>query len=518
MSSYPDRGDAHGAGAALGDASVARRYRTAFEHAAIGMALLDEKGRVLESNLALQRMLGHGAESLQQVPITEFGHPDEAGAGRAELESLLSGRLTFFQVRRRLRRASGDFLWAHISFSRISAGSGPVVLGMVENVTERMVAEEALAESQGQLLQSQKMEAVGRLAGGVAHDFNNMLTAIKGFSALLRMELAAGDPLLEYVTEIESAADRSSSLTRQLLAFSRRQISQPRVLELGDVVRSLDGMLRRVIGEHLDLRFVLPDEPVWVFADAGQLEQVVLNLVVNARDAMPRGGRVEVEVRRDAAGGPLPVRLDVRDTGHGMDAETRARIFEPFFTTKEIGQGTGLGLSTVYGIVQQSGGTVTVESEPGVGTCFRIRLPGSAPGLDDAMPAAPQRASSGGGRAVLLVEDEPVVRELARRVLVRGGYTVRAAGSPAEALLGVAHDAGAVDLLLTDVVMPQMNGRELADRLRAERPGLHVAYMSGYAAEALATHASAGLDAPLLQKPFSPDSLLAFVSQVLHAD
>jgi two-component system, cell cycle sensor histidine kinase and response regulator CckA len=500
-----------------------------FQRAAVGMALIDAEGRAVESNPALRRMLGYSAAELRRMSFAEYTHPADVDGGLSQFGALRRGELTHYQTRKRYRRAGGEYMWAHLTVVRMDGEPGAdetLALGMVEDITERMVAEEALAESQAQLLQSQKMEAVGRLAGGVAHDFNNMLTAIKGFSTLLRLELQAGDPLLEYVEEIEKAADRSSTLTRQLLTFSRRQVVEPRVIDLGETVRGMQAMLRRLLGEDVELALRDDGTPRHVYADAGQIEQVVMNLVVNARDAMPQGGCIELAIEgvrlqgSPVAGEPAPVsgdfvRLRVRDGGHGMDAATRARIFEPFFTTKPEGRGTGLGLSTVYGIVKQSGGHIDVESEVGAGTAFSILLP-PATAAQLAAPAERDAASTEAApTTILLVEDEPVVRELARRILTRAGHTVLVAASPGDALLLHEQRADEVELLLTDVVMPQMSGRELAARLRAARPTLAVAYVSGYAEERLANHTPLGPDGPLLQKPFAPDALLDTVRRAV---
>jgi two-component system, cell cycle sensor histidine kinase and response regulator CckA len=368
------------------------------------------------------------------------------------------------------------------------------------------------------------MDAIGRLAGGVAHDFNNILSIITGRSELL---LARGDKVEEAVRRdldlIHKAADRAASLTRQLLAFSRKQLLQPKVIDLNSVVANMGKMLRRVIGEDVDLVIVARPGIARVYADPGQIEQVMLNLAVNARDAMPEGGRLTIETAQVDLGqeharrhpgiesGPH-VMLAVTDTGVGMDAAVRERIFEPFFTTKEVGKGTGLGLSTVYGIVQQSGGTVWVYSEPGHGSTFKIYLPSVN---EPAAPPPPQEAAPRRGtETVLVCEDEPDLRELAREVLEEYGYKVLEAGNGAEALERAAGHADQIHLLLTDVVMPRMNGSELAARLTRERP-LKVLYMSGYTETSMMRGDDS--DAPFLPKPFSPIVLARTVRAVLDA-
>jgi CheY-like chemotaxis protein len=372
------------------------------------------------------------------------------------------------------------------------------------------------------------MEAVGRLAGGVAHDFNNMLTIITGYSGLLLEHPGTIEPLRGYVDEIRNASGRAASLTRQLLAFSRQQVLAPRVLDLNAVISNIQKMLKRLIGEDIDLVTVL-GESLWpIMADPGQLEQVLLNLAVNARDAMPEGGVVTIEttnVKMDTAAaqahfplkpGPY-VLLTFSDTGIGMDAETQARIFEPFFTTKETGKGTGLGLATVYGIVKQSGGYIWVYSDVGKGTTFKIYLPRTEVELDDSDPGRSRVESQRGTETLLLVEDDDSVRELVRNVLRENGYRVLEASRGEEALELSELFAGRIDLLVTDVVMPGMNGRELARRLVNFRPQIKVLYISGYADNAV--WYPGGLDAggAFLQKPFSPEALARKVREALSS-
>ena len=492
------------------------RYRSIFEATPVGIAVLDADGRTVESNRALQRMLGLAGDELSRRTLAEITHPENRAGDQRLFRELLAGTRGAFEMETRFLRGDGSALWAYVSVSRMEPDDGPLALAMVEDITEQRVAEEALVESQRQLLHSQKMDAVGRLAGGVAHDFNNMLTAIKGFSSLLQMDLEPENPLLAYVREIDRAADRSASLAKQLLTFSRRQVTRPRVLDLNQAIRGTEGMLRRLIGE--DIRFSLRLDPraPRVRADPAQLEQVVLNLVVNARDAMPEGGTLEVVTEASSGADDAElVLLAVRDTGSGMSREVKERIFEPFFTTKEEGRGTGLGLSTVYGIVQQGGGRIELESEVGAGTTFRVLLPGATEEAEaeGARPVPPLRP--GDAATVLLAEDEPVVRELARRILVRAGHTVLATASGEDALARCADHAGPIHLLVTDVVMPQMSGPELARRVRSRRPEIAVLYVSGYSLDAFAQRSLPELDAPLLQKPFSVDTLATAVREAV---
>jgi signal transduction histidine kinase/CheY-like chemotaxis protein len=392
-------------------------------------------------------------------------------------------------------------------------------------------AEAKLRLNEEQLRQAQKMEAVGRLAGGVAHDFNNILSVVVGTSAVLLDDLGPRDHLRPELEVIRRAGERAGELTRKLLAFSRRQELQPRTVCLNEIVAGLETMLRRLIGDDVTLAFVPTPGLGPVLADPGQIEQVIVNLVVNARDAMPGGGALTIETSSvelsaslggAAAGGLAPGRyavLSVSDTGHGMDAATRARIFEPFFTTKEPGKGTGLGLSTVYGIVAQSGGHVFVHSEPGAGTTFRVHFPMVERQEAPAPAEVPRARTARGTETVLLVEDEDLVRATMRTILQRGGYTVIEAKNGGEALLACEQLPKPIALLVTDVVMPRMNGPELAARLRAQRPGLSVVYISGYAAGQGIEEIESGTEdgVAFLQKPFEPNELLRKVRDVLDA-
>ncbi len=390
-------------------------------------------------------------------------------------------------------------------------------------------SEEELRRTEEHLRQAQRMEAVGRLAGGIAHDFNNLLTVISGYGELLWDGLAQGDPRREAVDQVLLASRRAAGLTRQLLAFSRKQILQPRVLDLNAVVTDMDRLLRRLIGEDVDLRTCCAPGLGRISADPGQLEQVIMNLAVNARDAMPRGGCLTIETkdveldaayvatRPDVAPGPY-VLLAVSDTGTGMDRATLAHAFEPFFTTKPAGQGTGLGLSTVFGIVKQSGGHVAAYSEPGRGSTLKVYLP-RVVGEESSEQAAPAAASAGRAatETVLVVEDDEMVRALVVAVLSRLGYRVLEApdGLAAERL--ALDPAARVDLLLTDVVLPRMSGKELRDRLAAARPGLRALYMSGYTDNAIVHHGVLDEGTPFLHKPFTGDALAARVRAVLDA-
>jgi signal transduction histidine kinase len=393
---------------------------------------------------------------------------------------------------------------------------------------EKAEALSALRESQEQLLQSQKLEAVGQLAGGIAHDFNNLLTVIIGYSELVLRTTAADHPHLPKLQEIKKAARHAASLTRQLLAFSRKQVLQPKVLELNSIVPEIERMLRRVIGEDIELRTTLQPDLGKIEADPGQVEQVIMNLAVNARDAMPAGGKLTIETadvyldetytRHHVGSVPGPyVMLAISDTGAGMDEETQSRIFEPFFTTKPLHKGTGLGLSTVYGIVKQSGGNIWVYSEVGRGTTFKIYLPRTDKGLDAYKQTELDANLLRGNETVLLVEDADSLRKLAREVLETNGYTVLEAASGLEALRICGQSGIPIHLLLTDVVMPEMSGRELANQLAPLHPQMRVLYMSGYTDDTIVHHGVLEPGINFIQKPFTPDQLATRVREVLNA-
>jgi CheY-like chemotaxis protein len=371
------------------------------------------------------------------------------------------------------------------------------------------------------------MEAVGRLAGGIAHDFNNLLGVIKGYGEMVYRRLAREDPLMGKVEQILKAADRAAGLTRQLLAFSRKQVLQPKVLDLNAVVSDMEKMLQRVIGEDVELLAHLDPNLGSVKADPGQIEQVLMNLAVNARDAMPDGGRLTIETSNaeldahyEATHSPIRqgpyVLMAVTDTGTGMDPATQARIFEPFFTTKEVGKGTGLGLSTVYGIVKQSEGYIWVYSEMGVGTTFKIYLPR----VDERAAVGEKQAAGvlmGGTETVLLLEDEPALREMLRETLETNGYSVLAARDGPEALQIAATQTRRIHIMVTDVIMPGMTGTKVADLVAMTRPEMRVLYISGYSDESITRHGLVGKGRAFLSKPFGPESLLRRVRQTLDA-
>ena len=414
----------------------------------------------------------------------------------------------------RYERADGTVLWARWEcrpWYRAGGEIGGIVL-YTEVINDRIEAEEERRKLQAQLVQAQKMESIGRLAGGVAHDFNNLLTVINGYSDMALERVRPEDPLRKELEQIRKSGERAAALTRQLLAFSRKQRLQPRLLDLNHIVREIEPMLRRLMGERVRVGVALHRDRLGVLADQHQMEQVVMNLAVNARDAMPEGGRLSIEtacieldeaaakLQPEAKAGSYAV-LTVEDTGAGMNEETRLRIFEPFFTTKQTGQGTGLGLSMVHGIVAQSGGFIEVTSEPGKGARFKLYLP-AAQGAPGSCEAETECAPPRGEETVLVVEDEVEVRKYATEALKAYGYRVVPCGSAAEALALCEKPDQAVDLVVTDIVMPDIGGPELAERLAALRPGIPVLFMSGYPGGA--TEDLEGREGvPFLQKPFS---------------
>jgi PAS domain S-box-containing protein len=475
--------------------------------------------RFLEVNSAAIGHYGYSRDEFLSMRILDIRPPSEVGRAIAAVRSE-SESGTRHHGEWRHRAKDGRLIDVEIAAHDIDFNGHAGRLVVAHDVTERKRLE-------AQLVQSQKLEAVGQLAAGVAHDFNNLLNVITGYSELLLRSLPAGGTDRERTEQVRRAAERGAGLTRQLLAFSRRQVLEPRVLDLNAALADVQSMLTRLIGE--DIRIVTAFDPGLgrVFADPGQMEQVLVNLVVNARDAMPAGGALVLETSNvdldetyarthpGSTVGPH-VRLAVSDTGHGMDAATASRVFEPFFTTKPRGKGTGLGLATVHGIVQQSGGHVDVYSEPGHGSTFKIYLPRvegqEAAPADDVVRVEPQR----GSETIVLVEDEDGLRALIREVLEDAGYRVVEAADPERGLAAVRAETRGIDLLMTDVILPQMRGNELADRVREISPQARVLFMSGYTDEAIGQHAVLAPGSPFLQKPFSLAALLAKVRAVLE--
>ncbi len=508
-----------GSEAALRESEARLERAEAFSSVMISHAGLD--GRWLKVPPRLCEFLGYSEQELLSMRFQEATHPEDRGAHEKQTERLLRGEIPSFDLEKRYLRKDGKVVWAALNCSLVTDREGNPLhfLTFTRDITESKRMEEMLR-------QAQRVEAVGRLAGGVAHDFNNLITIINGYSELLLSRTNPEDLNRTYLSEIHQAGERAARLTRQLLAFSRRQVMQAQVLDLNQVLASMEKMLSRLIGEDIKLltRF---GQDLWrVKADPGQIEQVIMNLAVNARDAMPRGGRLLVETRnlqvdesyarlRDGMRAGRFVLLAVSDTGVGMDEETREHLFEPFFTTKPQGQGTGLGLATVYGIVKQSGGYIWVYSEPGRGTTFNIYLPCVETAEE---PKTAARSSSGvtaGRETILLAEDEGSVRGLARHILAAHGYTVIEAKDGLEALEILCKHEGPVDLLLTDVVMPGMGGREVVMQAQTLRPGTSYLFMSGYTDDAVVLQGVFDHGTPFLHKPFTPEDLARKVREVL---
>jgi PAS domain S-box-containing protein len=486
-------------------------------------------GTIVEFNPAAERTFGCPRLRALGLDLVSLVVPPRLRDDyEANLERLIEGGDSAIGGRRIegfAQRADGTEFPAEFAFARIVTGSSRLFTCFVRDLTEQKQAEEALRQSEANLRQANKMDAIGQLAGGIAHDFNNLLTAIIGYAEVVRKSVQADRALHGHVEQITRAGQAAAGLTRQLLAFSRRQVLQPEVLDLNHVLGNVDKMLRRLIGEHIDLSGRFAPDLRCVRADAGQLEQVIVNLAVNARDAMREGGRLTIETANidldptNSFGLPAgeAVELRVTDTGCGMDAATQAKIFEPFFTTKEPGKGTGLGLSTVYGIVAQSGGAVTVDSVVGRGTTFRIILPSVAGAEPATAHPAPTPEQSRGTELVLLVEDESGVRELAKLALEQAGYTVIAAAGPEEAIRLATQQPRRIDLILTDVVMPFMSGPALVEWLAVRFPDAKVLFMSGYTDDALAPHGVPLTDIAFLPKPFTPTMLCQRVREVLDS-
>jgi PAS domain S-box-containing protein len=480
------------------------RFRALIEKSFDAILLLTARGTVAYASPSTARLLGFSPEELLGRDSFDLIHPDDRAPTAALFAQLARSPGGSVTNSHRALCKDGSWRWLDVRGTNLlgDPGVGCVVLNY-QDITERKRLEE-------QLLQSQKMEAVGRLAGGIAHEFNNLLTVINSYAALLLQDLGATAPVAEPVHAILKAGERAAGLTRQLLAFSRKQIVAPRLLDLNAVVAETETLLRPLLGEDVLLSKDLQPRLGTVRADPSQLQQVVMNLAVNARDAMPHGGRLSLATR-DAG---THVLLVVTDTGCGMTEEVKAHLFEPFFTTKGPGHGTGLGLPTVYGIVKQGGGHIEVESQPGAGTSVRVFLPRA-----EGAPAKEEPAGDGpaprGSETVLLAEDEDGVRALIRQVLRAEGYAVLDARDGAEAIWLAGRHGGGVDLLITDVVMPGLDGRGLAERLGGRYPGLKVLYLSGYTDDAVVRRGVSREEVHFLQKPFSPAALARKVREVL---
>ena len=491
---------------------LARRYERLLETSFDSISVVQD-GVVREANAGFLRLFGY--DRLDEVigrPATDFVALESRPEAEQRLQQKVDGVFQLVGLRR-----DGKKILLEATSRNDFIDGRPARIGAARDLTDKRNLER-------QVRQAQKMEAVGRLAGGVAHDFNNLLTVIIGHTELLLREGMPG-PAQESLGEIRAAAQSAAELTKQLLAFSRQQVVESRPVEVDTVVRGTERLITRLIGEDVEVATRLGAPDVMVSIDPHQLEQVIINLAVNARDAMPEGGRIGIETSTltltAESGWGLPAGryalLAVTDTGGGMDSATQDRIFEPFFTTKEAGKGSGLGLSIVYGVVKQAGGTVNVYSEVGIGTVFRIYLPVASQTTHPARTASRPEPTAPGHETILLVEDSLQVREVARRILSKAGYSLLVADSTMEALELMRRDGVKIDLLLTDLVMPLMSGRELADEFAVLHPESSILFMSGYTDDAAILNGVASAGVPYLQKPFTPDGLAAKVRRVLDS-
>ena len=489
---------------------------------------MDLEGRITDMNPGAERLFGYSKEELLGQKVVRLHHPSLQGKQEEIIQAALrcdgtwAGELLFQR-----KDGSDGIADVVVVAQRDEHGVPNAWIGVNRDITARRRAEERLVRLEEQLRQSQKMDAIGQLAGGVAHDFNNLLTVIKAYSGIIADQMDDDNPLKIDVGEIQRAAGRASSLTQQLLAFSRKQVLQPRVLDLNTVSRELEPMLRRLIGDDIQVALRLDETIGRVKADRSQVEQVLINLIVNARDAMPSGGTVSIETanvelsdgyarRRPIVAPGRYVMIAVSDAGEGMDDATQSRIFEPFFTTKPAGKGTGLGLSTVYGIVKQSSGYIWVYSEPRIGTTFKVYLPMLE--AEEIGVATAERAVGRvvmGSETVLLVEDEPSVRSIARRILERNGYTVLEAHDGRHALRVADQYKQPIQLLLTDMMMPVLTGRDVWTSLAPKRSELRVLYMSGYTNDDIVRRGLLDANAAFLQKPFTAADLARAVRSTL---
>jgi len=503
------------------------RYRGLFETVPDVIVSTNLRGTVTAANAAAYRLAGSRADDIVGRPLRHLIRGEEASIGLNHFRAARAGETRQFVIK--VDGPDGSPRWLECTCKPVrDEGEVVAVLFVGRDITREKEDEEALRRSEEQLIQSQKMEAVGQLAGGLAHDFNNLVAVITGYCGFLRQDLPADDARMNDIKEIQAAAESAASLTRQLLAFSRKQVLQPKIVNLNDSVAQLEHMLRRLIGSHIEIRTQLQPDLQLVKADPNQLDQVVMNLAVNARDAMPGGGILSLETenvlldaeyaRTHPGVRPGPhVVLCIRDNGVGMDADTQARIFEPFFTTKDPGRGTGLGLSTVYGIVRQSGGHIWVYSEPGLGTVFKIYFPITEEAAGDRVEETVPDDALRGTETILVVDDSEALRPVVTRTLRHYGYAVLEAATGDDAARLAEQESNSIHLLLTDIVMPGMSGPELARTLLRWHPALRVLFMSGYAENAIVREGLRHPRAGFIEKPFSPETLAREVRRSLDS-
>ena len=503
------------------------KFRDLFENANDIIWTSDVKGRYLTVNHLFEKLLGYTKKELINKQSLYLIAQEDKKKSIENYQKAVSGEPVEYEAAVLTKNNKKRTFWLKL---RPIKDNGKIIgiHGIGRDITERKQTQEALLESEAQLRQSQKMEAVGRLAGGMAHDFNNLLTAITGYSELLLNKLGELDPLSKYPKEIMKAAERASELTGQLLTFSRKKVLKLKVLDLNAIVTDMEKMLRRLIGEDIELVTTLSPTLGQIKADAGRVSQIIVNLVVNSRDAMPKGGKISIETANvdldedyarhhaEVQAGPY-VMLSVSDTGCGMDEETQSRIFEPFFTTKEVGKGTGLGLSTIYGIVKQFGGSIWVYSEPGKGTTFKIYLPRIEESIESHKPGKASVELPQASETILLVDDEQMVRDLVCEVLETSGYTVLTAGLGSEAISICKKYKEPIHLIITDVVMPKMSGKELVKLLKPLQPDMKVLFMSGYTGKDVIDRGILEPGTAFIQKPMTPEILERKVREVLNA-
>ncbi|MBU2573528.1 MAG: response regulator [Elusimicrobia bacterium] len=497
-------------------------FKTVFAVAPMGICLIDSKtGKFLSVNPMFSKIVGRTAEELAAASWKSITHPDDIKTQSDNLASLNAGSEGLFQLEKRYIKPGGAVVWVSLTAAPLPAysGSGTRYLGIVEDISAGKAAEQERVKLEEQFRQSQKMETAGSLAGGIAHDFNNILSVILSYCEFLLKSPRLDDPCRADAEEIKKAGLRAAALTRQLLIFSRKQVVQPKVLDVNQTILGMKTMLRRLIGEDIKLSAVTTESPALIKADPGYMEQVLLNLCVNARDAMPKGGKLilaaslarvsEAHIHLNGTIEPGDyVILSVGDTGGGMSAETQAHIFEPFFTTKPRDKGTGLGLSTVHGIIKQSGGSIVVYSEVGHGTVFKIYFPQAAGAVETAEPPAVVKTMYAGGGTILVVDDDSSIRTPIRRALAQDGFNVLEASSAEGALALCKRHKSPIHLILTDMVLPKMNGSELAAQLALMCPEIKVLFMSGYTDHAVLAQGMLDPDKNFIQKPFTLDALI----------
>ncbi|MGD9971533.1 MAG: PAS domain S-box protein [Desulfatirhabdiaceae bacterium] len=504
------------------------RFRAIFESAPVGMAVIDTQRRFIQVNDQLCRILGYDADELTGRSFNEFTHPDDREGGRERWRQLMNRELAFNQAEKRYIHKDGRIIWTIANNALISAKNGEplYMISHLVDISAWKQTEEDRLKLEEQLRQAHKMESVGRLAGGVAHDFNNRLQAILSYTELALLDAGQDNPIEKKLLEIQKSALGAADLTRQLLAFARKQTINPRILDMNETVSGMLNMLKRLIGENIDLVWKPGLNIGAVQMDPSQIDQILINLVINARDAIDGVGNLTIETDNitfdesycaQHAGFHAGdyVLLAVSDTGCGISREILSHIFEPFFTTKDLGKGTGLGLATVYGIVKQNNGFINVYSEPDSGTTFRIYLPRVQHPEDHASVSVIQQHSLHGNEIVLLVEDDEVILDISQTILEKYGYTVLLAGTPQQAIAIAGDYDGPIHLLVTDVIMPGMNGQELMNRIHAIKPTIKTLFMSGYTANVIVHHGVLDKGVNFLQKPFSVKTLVERVRKIL---